>query len=253
MGAGENTFGEADFGTMMMGISRGVPVIGIYGILQTHPMAVATRADVGVTKPADLVGKSIAVAAGGGDQAVLPAFLAANNLTGKVRVVQLSSGGAKREALLQNKVDGIVAYVNEQVPQIEAAGVKLNVLRFSDYGAPLLGVGIMANTKTPPEKDITQRFLRAVSRGFEATMKNPEAAVDAAVKIFPERKRETTLKELQASFPLFHTKNTQGKPLGWMDKSDWEKALEIMSTYGGMEKKLPVERYYTNEFVPANY
>ena len=253
MGAGENTFGEADFGTMMMGISRGVPVIGIYGILQTHPMAVATRAELGVTKPADLVGKSIAVAAGGGDQAVLPAFLAANNLTGKVRVVQLSSGGAKREALLQNKVDGIVAYVNEQVPQIEAAGVKLNVLRFSDYGAPLLGVGIMANTKTPPEKDITQRFLRAVSRGFEATMKNPEAAVDAALKIFPERKRETTLKELQASFPLFHTKNTQGKPLGWMDKSDWEKALEIMSTYGGMEKKLPVERYYTNEFVPANY
>lgn len=253
MGAGDSTFGEADYGTMMMGIARGVPVIGIYGILQTHPMSVATRAELGVTKPADLAGKSIAVAAGGGDQAVLPAFLAANNLTGKVRVVQLSSGGAKREALLQNKVDAIVAYVNEQIPQIEAAGVKLNVLRFADYGTPLLGVGIMVNTKTPPEKDLIQRFLRAVSRGFEATMKNPEAAVDAALRVFPERKRETTLKELQASFPLFHTKNTQGKPLGWMDKSDWERAQEIMSTYGGMEQKLPVERYYTNEFVPTKY
>lgn len=252
MGTGENTFGEADYGTMMMGISRGVPVIGVYGILQTHPMAVATRADLGVTKPADLAGKSIAVAAGGGDQAVLPAFLAANNLTGKVKVVQLSSGGAKREALLQNKVDGIVAYVNEQVPQIEAAGVKLSVLKFSDYGAPLLGVGIMVNSKTPPEKDVVQKFLRGVTRAFEATMKNPEAAVDAALKAFPERKRETTMKELQASFPLFHTKNTQGKPLGWMDKGDWEKAQEIMATHGGMEKRLPVERYYTNEFVPAN-
>ncbi len=253
MGAGENTFGEADYGTMMLGIARGVPVIGIYGILQTHPMSIATRADLGVTKPADLVGKSIAVAAGGGDQAVLPAFLAANNLVGKVRVVQLSSGGAKREALLQNKVDGIVAYVNEQVPQIEAAGVKLNVLRFSDYGAPLLGVGIMVNTKTPPEKDLIRRFLRAISRGFEAARENPEAAVAAALRVFPERKRETTLKELVASFPLFHTKNTQGKPLGWMDRSDWEKAQELMSTSGGMEKKLPVEHYYTNEFIPTNH
>jgi NitT/TauT family transport system substrate-binding protein len=253
MGAGDSTFGEADYGTMMKGIAQGVPVIGVYGILQTHPMSVATRADLGVTKPADLVDKSIAVAAGGGDQAILPAFLAANNLTGKVKVVQLSSGGAKREALLQNKVDAIVAYVNEQVPQIEAAGVKLNVLRFADHGAPLLGVGIMVNTKTPPEKDMIQRFLRAVSRGFEAARKNPEAAVDAALKVFPERKRETTLKEMLASFPLFHTKNTQAKPLGWMDRSDWEKAQEIMVTYGGMEKKLPVERYYTNEFVPTNY
>ena len=51
---------------------------------------------------------------------MLPAFLNANGLKGKVRVVQLSSGGANREALLQGKVDGIVAYVNEQVPQIEA-------------------------------------------------------------------------------------------------------------------------------------
>lgn len=250
MGTGENTFGEADYGTMMKGIAQGVPVIGIYGILQTHPMAVATRADVGGTTPAELAGKSIAVAAGGGDQAVLPAFLAANGLTGKVRVVQLSSGGAKREALLQRKVDAIVAYVNEQIPQIEAAGVKLNVLRFADYGAPLLGVGIMANTKTPPDKDLTRKFLRAISRGFEATMKNPEAAVDAALRVFPERKRETTLKELTASFPLFHTKNTQGKPLGWMDRSDWEKAQEVMVTYGGQEKQLPIERFYTNEFVP---
>lgn len=252
MGAGENTFGEADYGTMMLGIARGVPVIGVYGILQTHPMAVATRADLGVSKPADLAGKSIAVAAGGADQAVLPAFLAANDLTGKVKVVQLSSGGAKREALLQNKVDAIVAYVNEQVPQIEAAGVKLNALRFSDYGAPLLGIGIMMNTKNPPDKAITQKFLRAVSRGFEAARKNPEAAVDAALRVFPERKRDTTLTELMASFPLFHTKNTQGKPLGWTDARDWEKAQEIMATYGGMQKKLPLERLYTNEFVSGS-
>jgi NitT/TauT family transport system substrate-binding protein len=252
MGAGENTFAEADYGTMMLGIARGVPVIGVYGILQTHPMAVATRADLGVTKPADLAGKSIAVAAGGADQAVLPAFLAANDLTGKVKVVQLSSGGAKREALLQSKVDAIVAYVNEQVPQIEAAGVKLNALRFSDYGAPLLGIGIMINTKNPPDKTVTQKFLRAISRGFEAARKNPEAAVDAALRVFPERKRETTLIELMASFPLLHTKNTQGKPLGWTDRRDWEKAQEIMVTYGGMQKKLPVDQLYTNEFVPGS-
>lgn len=250
MGTGEAMFGEADFATMMKGIAQDVPVIGIFGIAQTHPMSVATRSELGVKSPKDLVGKSIAVAAGGGDQAILPAFLAANGLTGKVRVVQLSSGGAKREALLQNKVDAIVAYVNEQVPQIEDTGAKLDVLRFADYGAPLLGTGILINRETLKQKEMVRAFLRALSRGFIAAMKNPEAAVDAALKEFKERKRSTTLHELTASFPLFHSAHTKDKPLGWMDKRDWEKAQEIMFEYGDLKKKLPVERYFTNEFIP---
>ncbi|MBI2997115.1 MAG: ABC transporter substrate-binding protein [Deltaproteobacteria bacterium] len=252
MGTGETTFGEADYATMMKGIAQGVPVIGIYGIAQIHPLAVATRDDVAVKSPKDLVGKSIAVAAGGADQAILPAFLAANGLTGKVRVVQLSSGGAKREALLQNKVDAIVAYVNEQVPQIEDTGVKLDVLRFADYGAPLLGTGILINRDNLKQKEMIRAFLRAVSRGFIATMKNPEAAADAALKEFKERKRSTVLHELTASFPLFHSAHTKDKPLGWMDKRDWETAQQIMFEYGDLKKKLPVDRYFTNEFIPMS-
>lgn len=252
MGTNEAMFGEADYATMMKGIAQDVPVIGIYGIAQTHPMAIATRADLGVKSPKDLAGKSIAVAAGGGDQAILPAFLAANGLTGKVRVVQLSSGGAKREALLQNKVDAIVAYVNEQVPQIEETGVKLNVLRFADYGAPLLGTGILINRETLKQKEMIRAFLRAVSRGFIAAMKEPEAAVDVALKEFKERNRATVLTELKESFPLFHSKHTKDKPMGWMDKRDWETAQDIMFQYGELKKKLPVEQYYTNDFVPMS-
>ena len=249
MGAGQDHFGTADYGTMMKGVVRGIPVKGVFGELQTHPMSVAIPAKHGVKAPADLAGKSIAVTAGGGDQAVLPAFLNANNLQGKVKVVQLSSGGAKREALLQGKVDGIVAYVNEQVPQIEAAGVKLNVLKFAEHGAPLLGVGIIINTKTLEDGDLIRKFLRGLSNGIKAAMKNPDAAVDSALKVFKERKRDTVMKEMLASFPLFHTRNSKGKPLGWTAKADWEGAQEILFKYGGLKKKIDVSRYYTNDFI----
>ena len=155
---------------------------GVFGELQIHPMSVAIPAKHGASKPADLAGKSIAVTAGGGDQAMLPAFLNANGLQGKVKVVQLSSGGAKREALLQGKVDAIVAYVNEQVPQIEAQGVKLNVLKFAENGAPLLGVGIIINVKTLEDGDLIRKFLRGLSGGIRAAMKNPDAAADSRVE-----------------------------------------------------------------------
>ena len=249
--AGTDTFGEADYGTMAKGIARGIPVKGIFGILQMHPMAVATPQDLGVKRPQDLAGKSLAVAAGGGDQQVLPAFLAAHGLSDKVRVVQLSSGAAKREALLQRRVDGVIAYVNEQVPQIEAAGLKLNVLPFAEHGVRLLGTGILASTKTLKEQpDLVRRFIRATARGFVAAQQDPEAAVAAALKHFRERDRAVTLKELTLSFALYRTPNTVGKPLGWMAKQDWEMNQEILLRYGGQEKKLAVEEFYTNEFVP---
>lgn len=249
MGAGQDHFGTADYGTMMKGVVRGIPVKGVYGELQIHPMSVAIPAKHGVSKPADLAGKSIAVTAGGGDQAMLPAFLSANGLKGKVKVVQLSSGGAKREALLQGKVDAIVAYVNEQVPQIEAQGVKLNVLKFAENGAPLLGVGIIINVKTLEDGELIRKFLRGLSGGIRAAMKNPDAAADSALKVFKERKRDTVLKEMLASFPLFQTENSKGKPLGWTAKADWEGAQEILFKYGGLKKKIDVSRYYTNDFI----
>ncbi len=249
--AGTDTFGEADYGTMAKGIARGIPLKGVFGILQTHPMGVATPQDLGVKRPQDLAGKSIAVAAGGGDQQVLPAFLAANGLTDNVKVVQLSSGGAKREALLQRRVDGIVAYVNEQVPQIEAAGMKLHVLPFAEYGTRLLGMGVLASTKMIAERpDLVRRFLRATARGFLAAQQDPEAAVTAALKHFRERDRAVTLRELTLSFPLYRTPNTAGKPLGWMAREDWEANQEILLKYGGQEKRLPLEEFYTNDFVP---
>ena len=249
MGAEQDHFGTADYGTMMKGVVRGIPVKGVFGELQIHPMSVAIPAKHGVKTPAGLVEKSIAVTAGGGDQAMLPAFINANGLKGKVKVVQLSSGGAKREALLQGKVDAIVAYVNEQVPQIEAAGVKLNVLKFAEHGASILGVGIIINTKTLEDGDLIRKFLRGLSAGIRAAMKNPDAAVDSALKVFKERKRETVMKEMLASFPLFHTKNSEGKPLGWTAKADWENAQEVLFKYGGLKEKIDVSRYYTNDFI----
>ncbi len=65
MGANQDHFGTADYGTMLKGVVRpldgsGLPVKGVFGELQIHPMSVAVPARHGVKKPADLAGKSVA-------------------------------------------------------------------------------------------------------------------------------------------------------------------------------------------------
>lgn len=58
------------------------------------------------------------------------------------------------------------------------------------------------------------------------------------------------LKAMLNATSLFYTANNMGKPLGWMAKKDWEDTQEIMLEYGEMKKRLPVEEFYANEFIP---
>ena len=34
------------------------------------------------------------------------------------------------------------------------------------------------------------------------------------------------------------------------EEVDWEDTQELMLQFGGMKKRLPVEEFYTNEFIP---
>ena len=86
-----------------------------------------------------------------------------------------------------------VPYSNSRACAIRAA-VKLDVLKFAEHGAPLLGVGIIINVKTLEDEELIRKFLRGLSGGIKAAMKNPDAAADSALKVFKERKRETVMK-----------------------------------------------------------
>ena len=59
MGAEQDHFGTADYGTMMKGVVRGIPVKGVFGELQIHPMAVAIPAKHGVTTRRALSGSPL--------------------------------------------------------------------------------------------------------------------------------------------------------------------------------------------------
>jgi hypothetical protein len=37
--------------------------------------------------------------------------------------------------------------------------------------------------------------------------------------------------------------------LGWQSEEDWKETLDALEQYGGMSRRLPVEEYFTNEFI----
>ncbi len=128
-------------------------------------------------------------------------------------------------------------------------------LRYADFSVNALGAGLMAAEKTLRERpDIVRRFVRASQKGFKRALENPQETVEVLLKRAPLTitNGKTALGVLKGGLLDLHTQRSKGKPIGWMVRGDWKGTLDILSKVGKLKKRLAVERYYTNEFIPAD-
>lgn len=249
---GQDHFAFVDYGTMIKGVAQGLPVKAIFGVQRSNPMVIVSHQEAPIKTPQDLVGKIIAMAPAESTAQIFPALLAASNVeANKVSVVN-PAVGAKNALFLQKRVDAMTANINVQLAQLEAQGAKLAYMRYADFGVNTLGHGMVVESgylaKNPA---LTRRFIKATARGWSEALKSPEAAVDAMLKSYPHLRdqRAVFLRQFELTLPTIDTPNTKGKPLGWMAADDWKSTLEVLVKYTGFEKPLPVEQYFTNEFV----
>lgn len=252
VGAGTESFASSDFGVVSKAVAEGVPIKAIFGELQETPMSVISLLETGIKTPKGLVGKRIASFPGSALSQVFPAFLKVNKINIKEVKLVFAEPPALHTLLMQKQVDAILLYFHDNVPLLESRGAKAAYLKFSDWGVNQLGNGIIANRKTLQEKpDMVRRFIQAFARGIKYSEANPEEAIAALMKRGPRASKEVLLKTFLNAIPLGHTKYSKGKPVGWTAKEDWENTQELMLQYGEQKKRLPVEEFYTNEFIPA--
>ena len=98
---------------------------------------------------------------------------------------------------------------------------------------------------------LVRKMVSLLQKTIEAGRKDPEGAIDSLLKRAPTLKREVVLQVLTLSFRLLETEATRGRPLGWLAQETMVQAQDLLAQYGGIKTKLPIETYYTNEFVPG--
>lgn len=252
VGAGNNDFGVCDLGTAALGISRGVPIKGVAAFNQESPLGVIARAEAGVKGPKDLEGKRLGASAGDAGRMIFPALARVNGVDAS-RITMITVEPASRQkVLLAGEVDAIIAFWDNNVPELKAKGGNVTYFRYSDFKVNLLGGGFIVHQKTIQERPETiRRFVRASMRGFKHSLEKPEEVADIVMKRHPLSvpRRDVALETLKTIPDLLRSKRTKDKPLGWMAKEDWEDTIRILMEYGGLKDPLPLDRYYTNDFV----
>ncbi|NIR31453.1 MAG: ABC transporter substrate-binding protein [Gammaproteobacteria bacterium] len=250
---GSDPLGFVDYGTMVKGIAKGMPVSAVFGINQKTPMAIISHADNPIKAPKDLEGAVIAMNPAESTAQVFPVLLSVNDVErNKINILN-PAVGAKSALFLQNRTDAITGYYTVQVAELEARGAETYYFSVADFGVNLMSNGIIANNRYLEENgDVVRRFLRANARAWKMAQADPEKAVDAIFESKPQlrRNRDVYLRQLKLTFETLETPSTKGEPLGWMSQQDWKTTVDLLVESGGIAEPVPVDRLYTNEYVP---
>jgi NitT/TauT family transport system substrate-binding protein len=248
--AGSDTFGMADSSSLITTASKGADVKSVMSLLNSTGFSVVSLASSGIRKPKDLEGKSLAVSPGDPLGQLFRALAAHNKLDiNTIKFVQVDPA-AKVVSVLEKKVDALLGGADDQFFLIKYKGVEPHALRYADHGANIVGMTIVTTgnlIKTKP--DLVRRFVRASVRSWEEAKKNPQAAVDSAMKVKPDLNRQSTLDQMMVDIELLDSPNSKGK-VGLGAQADWDQTISLLKQYRDLDTKEPWTTFHTNEFVP---
>lgn len=248
---GQTDVGFADAPAAMQIRSKGAPVKIIAPILQTNGFAIISIEGSGIKSPKDLVGKKLAVQPGTAQTTLLDAILAENKLDkGRLDIVNIDPA-ALVGALLEKKVDAILAGADFQSVQMRDRGFKVNDILYRDVGVPTVGLAIIARDDRLKESaDLYRNFVAASLKGWDEARRNPDAAAAAVTEQFPSAGKDQILKQLNVDLMLVCA---PGAPsLGRVPDKNWQTTFDLLTMYLNLPKDKPIGDYYSNDFLPAN-
>jgi len=250
VGAGTDTFGLADSSSIINLISKGGEIKSVMNILSSTGFSVVSAASAGIRTPKDIEGKTLAVSPGDPIRGLLEALAAHNKVDiSKVRFVQVDPA-AKVVTVLEKRADGLLGGADDQFFLLKYRGVEPHALRFADHGANIVGMAIFTGNNTiKGNPDLVRRFVRATKRAWDEAKKNPDAAVDVAMKVKPDLNRQSTKDQMLVDFELMDSANVKGQT-GLGHEKDWSQTIDLLKRYRGLETQLNWTAFHTNEFLP---
>jgi NitT/TauT family transport system substrate-binding protein len=260
VGSKQEDLGFADYMLMAAAASKGMKVKAIFGIVQDGAWAIISHTDQPINKPEDLVGRSIAATAD--QKPLLDLFMRINNINPESVTVRVTNAATRNTVFDQGQVDGLLSIIigspmDLVVRAQEGKSKRVQFMPFANFGLTPQGQGLLGNTEyLERNPDAVRRFLAATSRAFAETSKpeNIEEAVGIAIAgsgASPERASSVKL-QWRDTLNHLHTKNNQGKPVGWMSEKDWVNSVDILRKTGMVTSDVPIAQLYTNEFIPAD-
>ncbi len=259
--AGNAEVGAASPGEAIIGIQSGkLDIRYFYDLYYANIWSVAVEPDSTIKTMADLKGKKLGVQSmGSAGITFAKAFAKAAGLDPQTDVAFLPIGlGAQAMTSVKQKmVDGVIFW-DAALAKLAFSGLKLRNIPAADEIRTLPDVSMLTRTETIERNPkMLAGVARAIAKGYDYSMANPEAAVLITWKAYPEAKSKNpdpaeALKEgvavNQGRLSIWNSPKV-GDKHGLFIGDDWQRLLVFLKDQGAMPATPPLEKVFTNQFV----
>ena len=248
--------GTADFGIsfqeyVTLARADGVPIVSIAAVLQHNTSGFTSAAELNVTSPADFEGLRYGAFGTPFEAPTLKALMQyAGGDFEKLEIVD--TGWADPLSLItENQIDIAWIFYGWQGFQAQQQNVDLNILMMEDYFDYIpdyyTPVVIANEDHIAGRPEVIKAFMKALSRGYNFAIENPDEAAEILVTAVPEldlelvKKSQTWLSEYyQAEAPRW----------GEQEETVWQDYIDWMIKQGILLSPISASNAFTNEFLP---
>lgn len=246
--------GKADFGvsyqeSITQARVQGVPLVSIAAVIQHNTSGFASPAEKKIESPKDFAGKTYGGWGSPVEKSVLDSLMKIEKADVEdVSIVNM--GDSDFFTAVKRDIDFAWIYYGWTGVEAELRGEKINMVYLTDYTdkldyyTPVLATNENMIKKNP---EIVKAFVKAVSKGYNYAIENPQDAADILLKAAPDLDKELVKKSQEWLAPRY-----QDDAVKWGEQKleVWENYANWMFENGLLEKELDAEKAFTNEFLP---
>lgn len=257
-GEGENNqiiaAGKADFGvssqeSVTQARVTGIPLVSIAAVIQHNTSAFASLEKSNIKSVKDFEGKRYGGWGSPIEETVIKAVI--NEAGGDYdKVRNITIGETDFFKTIGRDSDFQWIFYGWDGVEASRRGIKLNTIMLKDLN-PILDyytpVIVTNEDHVKNKKELVAKFMRAVTRGYEFSIKNPTEAAQILIKSAPGLNVEL-VKQSQA----YLSKQYQADANKWGVQREevWKRYAQWLSDQKLINKMINVKEAFTNEFLP---
>ncbi|MBU0654181.1 MAG: ABC transporter substrate-binding protein [Gammaproteobacteria bacterium] len=207
---------------------QGKPVVALASIFQHSPAVLMALGDSGLRTPHDLAHKRIGIMVGGQPIVEVAAMFVNEGVS--LDALVLRPNGVGMEELLNGKLDADFGYMTSEPFFNQQAGRDVHYIQPINYGVDFYGDTLFTSERhTQEHPDQVAALYRAVVRGWQYALDNPEETISTLLKRHPELEREALRYEAEHIRELIKPDIVQ---IGHMNAERWRRMADTFLKLG---------------------
>ncbi|MFB1050121.1 ABC transporter substrate-binding protein [Paraliobacillus sp. JSM ZJ581] len=231
--------------------TQDIPIVSIAAIIHHNTSGFASPADKNITSPADYVGKTYGGWGAPVESAVLDSLMKQENASVEdVNIINV--GNTDFFTSVKRDIDFSWIYYGWTGVEAELRGMELNMQYLTDYSDKLdYYTPVITSNETMIQENpkTIEKFIRAVSKGYQFAIDNPEKAADILIESVPDLDDELVKASQKWLSPKYQA---DAKKWGIQDVEVWQDYANWMYENELLDGELDAESAFTNQFLPED-